>query len=176
MYIMSKETELKDLDTNLSKEEEEIVDSIISELNQEVQPSTSPSKEDNPSIKVKETSEADLHKQNMMKQQQMMQQQMMHQQMMHQQQQNILQRQKLNEQDEKEVELSMIDKLKVDFKQPAIVAFLTFVAVLPYSQQLIESMKISFLLDGENLNIYGLVLKSLIIGFIYFILNKYVLV
>ena len=168
---MSKETDLNDLDTNLSKEEEEIVDSIINELNQEIEP-----KETKPDIKVNNNvNSEEIEKQKLMKQQQMMQQQMMHQQMLHQQQQNILHRQKQNE-IEKEVELSIIDKLKVDFKQPAIVAFLTFVAVLPYSQQIIESMKINFLLDGENLNIYGLLLKSLIIGFIYFIINKYVLV
>lgn len=171
---MSKETDLKDLDTNLSKEEEDIVDSIINELNQEVDVS-----EKKTSVEVNENKARDIEKEkeNMIKQQQMMQQQMLHQQMLHQQQQNIIQRQKLNELEKNEVkEESIIDKLKVDFKQPAIVAFLTFIAVLPYSEQLIESMKINFLLDGENLNIYGLLLKSLIIGFIYFIVNKYVLV
>ena len=36
LVIMAKETNLKDLDTSLSKEEEDIVDSIISELNQDI--------------------------------------------------------------------------------------------------------------------------------------------
>jgi len=169
---MPKETELKDLDTNLSKEEEDIVDSIINELNQDVLPAKPPSvnKEDAPKVDPnREKLQQQQQQQQMIQQQQMMHQQMMQQQMM--------QRQKTIESEEKDnKELSMVDKLKVDLKQPGIVAFLTFIAVLPHSAQLIESMKINFLLDGENLNLYGLILKSVIIGFIYFVITKYVLV
>jgi len=168
---MAKETNLKDLDTSLSKEEEDIVDSIISELNQDI-----PGDE---SVEVKPASvdvnreKAHLQQQHQQQQQQqqMMQQQMMQQQMM---QQQMMQRQKTAEEEEKEI--SLVDKLKLDLKFPGIVAILTFLAVLPHSAQLIESMKISFLLDGENLNLYGLILKSLLMGFVYFVITKYVLV
>ena len=161
LVIMAKETNLKDLDTSLSKEEEDIVDSIISELNQDIPGDESV--EAKPASVDVNREKAHLQQQH---QQQQQQQQMMQQQMM--------QRQKTAEVEEKEI--SLVDKLKLDLKFPGIVAILTFLAVLPHSAQLIESMKISFLLDGENLNLYGLILKSLLMGFVYFVITKYVLV
>ena len=172
LVIMAKETNLKDLDTSLSKEEEDIVDSIISELNQDIPGDKS--EEGLPKSVDVNIEKVQLQQQQQQQQQQkMMQQQMMQQQMI---QQQMMQRQKNTEVEEKEKEISLVDKLKLDLQLPGIVAILTFLAVLPHSAKLIESMKITFLLDGANLNLYGLILKSLLMGFVYFVITKYVLV
>ena len=181
--MSDKETELVDLNANLSKEEEDIVDSIINELNDgtESKPNTGPpqmSEEDKQKM---------MHEQQMMQQQRMMQQQqMMQQQRMMQQQQMMKQQQELNndkkedkkadkKQDKKEEDKeSIIDKLKVDLKDPAIVSIIAFILLMPQSDSIISMTKIEFLLNADgSISIYGYFIKALVAGLLFYLFTKY---
>ena len=93
----------------------------------------------------------------------MMQQQMMKQQMM-----------KEEKEDEKKDELSITDKLKIDMKEPSIVMAIILIMLLPQTNGLITSTKLSFLMNVDgSINLYGLMIKALLGGLIFFIFKKY---
>ena len=72
-------------------------------------------------------------------------------------------------------ESSMIDKLKSDLKDPLIVSIISLIFMLPQSNNIISGLNIGFLLNADSsLNIYGLLIKALIVGIIYFLVKKYV--
>ena len=177
---MNKETNITNLDTNLSKEDEDIVDSIINELNNE-----------------KPKNQVDPEKQKMMQQQQqqqqqqqhhqrMMQQQQQQQMMMQQQQQQMKQQQpspqtieKPSEKDDKDKEdkkdeVSFFDKLKVDFKEPAIVFFLVLIFLMPQSDSVLTMVKIESLMNADgSVSIYGFIIKSILAAILYYVFTKY---
>ena len=96
-------------------------------------------------------------------QQRMMQQQMMQQQMM----------KKMAEEEKKE-EPSFMDKLKIDMKEPATVVFITLLMLLPQTNSLITSTKLSFLLNADgSINLYGLMIKAILAGVLFFLAQKY---
>ena len=171
--MSDKETELVDLNANLSKEEEDIVDSIINELNDgtESKPNTGP-----PQMSG-EDKQRMMHEQQMMQQQRMMQQQqMMQQQRMMQQQQMMQQNQKEPEEDKKEdkKEESIIDKLKVDLKDPAIVSIIAFILLMPQSDSIVTMTKLEFLLNADgSISIYGYFIKALVAGLLFYLFTKY---
>jgi len=106
-----------------------------------------------------------------MMQQQMMQQKMMQQQMM--QQQMMENMEKEDKKDKKEV--SLMDKLKVDMKEPVTVMFVTLLMLLPQTNSLITSTKLSFLINADgSINLYGLMIKAIIAGILFFFAKKYI--
>jgi len=171
--MTDKETELVDLNANLSKEEEEIVDSIINELNDgDNKVSGGP-----PSMS-EEDKQRMIHEQQMMQQQRMMQQQQMMQQKMMQEQQMMQQQQQQQpkdlEEDKKKENDSIIDKLKVDLKDPAIVSIIAFVLLMPQSDSIITMTKLEFLLNVDGtVGTYGYFIKALIVGLLFYLYSKY---
>ena len=169
-----KETELKKLENNLSKEEEDIVDAIIGELNSsDISNNKSDShKKESQSSPQSPNEQEQLMKEQKMKyqQQQMMQQQMMQQQMI--QQQMMLNKSKENTKKEDE---SLVNKLKKDIKEPIIVSFLILFALLPQTDILVTFTKISTLFTETGLTTVGMLIKSIILGIVFFVIKKYVL-
>ena len=208
--MTDKETKLDDLNIELSKEEEDIVDSIISELNEDNEqkpqqrppqqrppqqmppqqmppqqrpPNMSPNMSPNmPPNMPPQQMHPNMPPQQMhpnmppqqmppnMMQQQMMQQQMMQQKMM---QQKMMEEQ-MKEKDKVE-ELSMMDKIKKDTKEPSIVAFLTLLMLLPQTNGIITSTKLALFMNADgSINLYGLMIKAILAGILFFIFKKYV--
>ena len=100
-----------------------------------------------------------------MMQQKMMQQQMMQQQMMD----------ENTKEKEKAEELTMMDKIKKDIKEPGIVAFLTLLMLLPQTNGIITSTKLSLFINADgSINLYGLMIKAILAGILFFVFKKYV--
>ena len=77
--------------------------------------------------------------------------------------------------EEKKEELSFMDKLKIDMKEPATVVFITLLMLLPQTNSLITSTKLSFLLNADgSINLYGLMIKAILAGVLFFLAQKYV--
>ena len=191
--MSGKETKLDDLNVELSKEEEDIVDSIISELNGDEEPSKQPPQQQQrpPQQRPPQQQQMPQGSQgqqmpqgqpmsqgmmppNMMQQQQMQQQQMQQQQMM---QQKMMQQKMMEEQmkeKEKVEELSMTDKIKRDIREPGIVMFLTLIMLLPQTNGILTSTKLSLFLNADgSISIYGLMIKALLAGIFFFLFKKY---
>ena len=169
--MSGKETKLDDLNVELSKEEEDIVDSIINELNgDEPEQKTQQRPQQNQQQRPQGMSQQMPQQMpqgmppNMM-QQQMMQQQMMQQKMMEEQ---------MKEKDKVE-EVSTMDKIKKDIREPSIVAFLTLLMLLPQTNGIITSTKLALFMNVDgSINLYGLMIKALLAGILFFIFKKYV--
>ena len=183
--MSGKETKLDDLNVELSKEEEDIVDSIISELNGDEEPSKQPPQQQQrppqqhqqqkpPQQQMPQQMPPNMMPPNMMQQQQMQQQQMQQQQMM---QQRMMQQKMMEEQmkeKEKVEELSMTDKIKRDIREPGIVMFLTLMMLLPQTNGILTSTKLSLFLNADgSISIYGLMIKALLAGIFFFLFKKY---
>ena len=203
--MSGKETKLDDLNVELSKEEEDIVDSIISELNGDEEPSKQPPQQQQrppqqrpPQGQMPQQQQMpqgqpmpqqmpqgqpmpqgqqmppNMMPPNMMQQQQMQQPQMQQQQM---QQQQIMQQKMMEEQmkeKEKVEELSMTDKIKRDIREPGIVMFLTLIMLLPQTNGILTSTKLSLFLNADgSISIYGLMIKALLAGIFFFLFKKY---
>ena len=188
--MSGKETKLDDLNVELSKEEEDIVDSIISELNGDEEPSKQPPQQQQrpPQQQQQQMPQGQPMPQqmpqqmpqgqpmpqgmmppNMMQQQQMQQQQMMQQRMM---QQRMMEEQMKEK--EKVEELSMTDKIKRDIREPGIVMFLTLIMLLPQTNGILTSTKLSLFLNADgSISIYGLMIKALLAGIFFFLFKKY---
>jgi len=71
-------------------------------------------------------------------------------------------------------ELSGFDKLKLDIREPAIVVIITLILLLPQSNSLITATNISMLLNVDgSINLYGLIIKAIIAGIIFYTVKKY---
>ena len=186
------ETELNNLNTELSQEEEQIVDTIISELNNGNQSSDN-SQQQMPQQQMPQQQMP----QQQMPQQQMPQQQMLQQQMPQQQinlenvppeilknipenapphikeqmiisMMNSMPRENIKEE-------SLIDKLKKHFKLPLIVTALILLLSLPQLNNAIKSTNMSFLVNEQkDISIYAVLIKSLIGGIIIYLVNKFI--
>ena len=68
-----------------------------------------------------------------------------------------------------------MDKLKIDMKEPMTVAFISLIMMLPQSNSLITSTKISFFINADgSINLYGLLIKAIIAGILFFVFKKYI--
>ena len=202
--MSGKETKLDDLNVELSKEEEDIVDSIINELNGD-EPEQKPLQQRPPQQRPQQNQQQRPPQQNQqqrppqqmppqqmppqqmppqqmpqqgmpqgmppnMMQQQMMQQQMMQQKMM---QQKMMEEQ--TKEKDKVEEVSSMDKIKKDIREPSIVAFLTLLMLLPQTNGIITSTKLALFMNVDgSINLYGLMIKALLAGILFFIFKKYV--
>jgi len=205
--MSGKETKLDDLNVELSKEEEDIVDSIINELNGD-EPEQKPLQQRPPQQRPQQNQQQNQQQMPQQNQQQrppqqmppqqmhpqqmpqqgmpqgmpqqgmppnMMQQQMMQQQMM---QQKMMQQKMMEEQTkekDKVEEVSSMDKIKKDIREPSIVAFLTLLMLLPQTNGIITSTKLALFMNVDgSINLYGLMIKALLAGILFFIFKKYV--
>ena len=198
--MSGKQTKLDDLNVELSKEEEDIVDSIISELNGDEEPRKQPPQQMPPGQMPPGQMPPGQGQQmppgqmppgqmppgqmppgqmppgqmppgqpNMMQQQQMMQQQMMQQRMM---QQKMMEEQ-MKKKDSKE-EVSLLDKIKRDVREPSIVLLLTFLMLLPQTNNILTSTKLSLFVNADgSISIYGLLIKAILAGALFFVIKKY---
>ena len=184
---MSLETELKNLNSELSKEEEDIVDSIISELNDGNQPS--PEKSAPPPLpqqqQQQQQQQPPQQQQQQQQPQQMLPQQNIPQEILRQippeapphiQQQMIAHLMNGGSIPRKDIEPEdMLEKIKKDIKSPIIVSLLYLVLSSSQVNELIKSLNIGFILEESGeLNYYALIIKALIVGILYYLLNKYV--
>ncbi len=82
----------------------------------------------------------------------------------------------MDKEDKKEKkEVSLMDKLKVDMKEPVTVMFVTLLMLLPQTNSLITSTKLSFLINADgSINLYGLMIKAIIAGILFFFAKKYI--
>ena len=79
-----------------------------------------------------------------------------------------------NKKDSDKTELSGFDKLKLEIKEPTIVAIMTLILLLPQSNSLITVTNISMLLNVDgSINLYGLIIKALIAGILFYAVKKY---
>ena len=75
---------------------------------------------------------------------------------------------------EKVEELSMTDKIKRDIREPGIVMFLTLIMLLPQTNGILTSTKLSLFLNADgSISIYGLMIKALLAGIFFFLVKKY---
>ena len=75
---------------------------------------------------------------------------------------------------EKVEELSITDKIKRDIREPGIVMFLTLLMLLPQTNGILTSTKLSLFLNADgSISLYGLMVKALIAGILYFVIKKY---
>ena len=177
---MSMETELKNLNSDLSKEEEDIVDSIINELNDGKQPPSEPSAPPQSPQPQPPQPQYPQQPQQPQQLQQNIPQEVLRQippeAPPHIQQQMIAQLMNGGSIPRKEIEPEdIMDKIKKDIKSPIIVSLLYLVLSSPQVNDLIKSLNVSFILEESGeLNYYALIIKALIIGILYYLLNKYV--
>jgi len=76
--------------------------------------------------------------------------------------------------EEKKEEESIIDKLKVDLKDPLIVSVITFILLMPQSDSLVTMLKLELFLNVDgSLSIYGYLVKAVIAGLLYYLFTKY---
>lgn len=178
-----KETVLDNLNTDLSKEEEDIVDSIINELNDEEpqeqgpQPNKMPPQHRQPQ-QMPPNQMPPQHRQQpqqmppgMMPPNQMPPGMMPPNQMPP----GMMPPGMMPPPENKKETSSILDKLKMDLRDPLIVAIISLVFMLPQSNNLISGLNIGFFLNADkSINIYGLFIKALLVGIIYFLVKKYV--
>lgn len=70
---------------------------------------------------------------------------------------------------------SMLDKLKVDLKQPAIVSFIVFILLMPQSNSLLTMTKLEMFMNADgSVSIYGFFVKAVVAGLLFYLFSKYV--
>jgi hypothetical protein len=176
---MSLETELKNLNSELSKEEEDIVDSIINELNDGNQPSYEKGAPPPPQQQQQQPPQQQQQQPQQQPQQNIPEEilrQIPPEAPPHIQQQIIAHLMNGGSIPRKDIEPEdMLDKIKKDIKSPIIVSLLYLVLSSPQVNELIKSLNIGFILEESGeLNYYALIIKALIVGILYYLLNKYV--
>ena len=176
---MSLETELKNLNSELSKEEEDIVDSIINELNDGNQPSSEKGAPPPPQQQQQQPPQQQQQQPQQPPQQNIPEEilrQIPPEAPPHIQQQMIAHLMNGGSIPRKDIEPEdMLDKIKKDIKSPIIVSLLYLVLSSPQVNELIKSLNIGFILEESGeLNYYALIIKALIVGILYYLLNKYV--
>ena len=76
--------------------------------------------------------------------------------------------------DKKHDNESIIDKLKVDLKEPAIVSIIAFILLMPQSDSIVTMTKLEFLLNADgSISIYGYFIKALVAGLLFYLFTKY---
>ena len=83
---------------------------------------------------------------------------------------------KLNQvqsENKKEKSKNIYSEFNKYMKDIAIIVILSFIITLPFTDNMLKSFNISFILTDDNLNLYGNLLKCVVVGVVYFI-YKYV--
>jgi hypothetical protein len=189
----AKQTAISNINNQISNEEDEIVNKIINELNdtneeqpmhqiqnKQIPPQMPPQMQQQMPPQMQQQMPPQMQQQ---MQQQQMQQQMQHQQMQQQQIQHVDSQQlqfnpnyKLNQvqsENKKEKSKNIYSEFNKYMKDIAIIVMLSFIITLPFTDNMLKSFNISFILTDDNLNLYGNLLKCVVVGIVYFI-YKYV--
>ena len=178
----SGQTDIQAINSKLSTDEEEIVDSILSELNESDNSNAmgdrvSPQQQMTQQQMAQQQMAQQKMAQQKMAQQQMGQQQMGQQQMAQQQmgQQQMAQQQmakKMGMELPIKEELSGMNKIMADIKDPLSVALLTFLFSMPQLDNLLLS-NFTLFKNEEILSMSGILFKSLIAGVLFYIIKMY---
>jgi hypothetical protein len=174
---MSKETSIHEIQQTLSKEEDDIVNSILSEINDTQSDKQNPNQVPPQQMQQQEQQQMQQQQMQQQMQQQQMQQQMQQQQMQQQMQQQQMQRQMMNSQNgkdnqsDKQESSGFFESLlkNNDMKEPFIIAIIAFVLFLPQTNNMLLSTGISaFIGQDGSISMMGTAFKCLTIGIIYF--------
>jgi hypothetical protein len=180
--MSSQETQINNLSNSMNHDDSNLVNSILNDINssnmnrqqmpqQRQQMNEQASMQQGPSPQQPSPQQPSPEQIKMMQQQQMAmrQQQIMQQQQMAQQQMekndkkmNIINNDPIND--------DFITKIKNDSKNILLVIILTFIFNLKQSDQIFSS--IPFCFDDQGINIQGLLLKSLLIGALYYLIKS----
>jgi hypothetical protein len=192
----AKQTAISNINNQISNEEDEIVNKIINELNdtneeqpmhqiqnkqmqQQMPPQMPPQMQQQMQQQMPPQMQQQIQQQMQQQQmQQQMQQQQMQQQMQHvdSQQLQFNPSYKLNQvqsENKKEKSKNIYSEFNKYMKDIAIIVMLSFIITLPFTDNMLKSFNISFILTDDNLNLYGNLLKCIVVGIVYFI-YKYV--
>ena len=176
---MSQETSINDLGNNISDEDSRLVDSILNDLNGPENKSSGPR---NPQIAPGQGQEGGQQltpeqvKNIQMQRQMAMQQQ---QQMLMQQQQQLSQQQKTSQQNNSIENITLgdsgdiIENIKKEAKGIILVILLSIVLNLEQVDNLFKMQPGLFVSESGSINMQGILIKSLIIGVIYYLVKSY---
>ena len=170
-----KESEIDNIGNDLSKSEEEIVDSIISELNNETK---TDKKISNPKREVIQNKPQGMPPQGMppqgMPPQGMPPQGMSPQKMNPQINSNEGSNKDKDIINSDKIEESISDKIKQEFKLPLIVVILTFIFILPQSNVIFKLIPSTLLINETGMiTTTAIFIKALLVGILYYIAKSY---
>ena len=158
---MSKETPINDIQQTLSKEEDDIVNSILSDLNE------SQGEQAQPQVPPQQSEPQGPSPEQIQQMQQMQQIQQMQQM---QQMQQAQQMQQVQQKEETKEEGFVQKLLNGDLKQPIIIAVIAFVFCLPQVNKVLLSTGISmFVGEDGSISMIGTAFKCLTIGILYYL-------
>ena len=167
---MSRETPIDQINNNLSKEEDDIVNSILSEINQE-------SEQKENIQQTPQQMQQQMPQQIPQQMQQQMQQQMpqqMPQQMQQQMQQQMPENMEIDHKLIMNENKSFFSSLDINIKGALFVALCAFVVLLPQVNNMILSSGISqFIGEDGNITMIGTSFKCLVVGILYYIFKTY---
>ena len=165
-----KESEIDNIGNDLSKSEEEIVDSIISELNNETK---TDKKISNPKREVIQNKPQGMPPQGMPPQG-MPPQGMSPQKMNPQINSNEGSNKDKDIINSDKIEESISDKIKQEFKLPLIVVILTFIFILPQSNVIFKLIPSTLLINETGMiTTTAIFIKALLVGILYYIAKSY---
>jgi flagellar motor protein MotB len=172
---MSQETPIGSLN-NMNDDDSKLVESILNDLNSG---GGSPGPENSPpSPPPQEQMSPEQMKAIQMQRQMAMQQQ---QQNIMAQQQQIAQQQKMNQQKATQENViqsdsdNLIDNIKKEAKSIILVILLSFIVNLEQVDGLLKMSPSMFVTESGAINFQGILLKSLVIGIIYYVVKSYLL-
>ena len=181
---MSQETSIGNLNNSISEEDSQLVDSILNDLNSGNQKQQPEIPSQGGQLSPEQAKAIQLQKQQISLQQQQMAQQQMAQQQMAQQQmaQQQMAQQKgaplpnMNHDGNKQINTnSIIDNIKRESKSIILVIFLSFVLNLEPVNNLLRMQPGLFVTEKGSINLQGLLLKSILIGVVYYGVKSYLL-
>ena len=83
----------------------------------------------------------------------------------------------LNNNKIKEIENNVIEQLKNKIKEPLLISLIAFIFSIPQINKLFELTKINLLINEDGtITILSVLIKSILIGVIYFLIKKYNLI
>lgn len=177
--MSSQETQINNLSNSMNQDDSNLVNSILNDIN-----SSNMNRQQMPQQRQQMNEQAPMQQGTSSHQQPSPEQiKMMQQQQMAMRQQQIMQQQQMAQQqmekNDKKINIinndnsindDFITKIKNDSKNIILVIILTFIFNLKQSDVLFKS--IPFCFDDEGINIQGLLLKSLLIGILYYLIKS----
>tara|TARA_B110000858_G_scaffold177654_1_gene212825 strand:- start:3 stop:503 length:501 start_codon:yes stop_codon:yes gene_type:complete len=164
---MSRESNINNISNTLTQEEDDLVNSILQEIN-----------EKKPSVNAESSVNLDENKASaqqmtpqQMAQQQMAQQQMAQQQMAQQQ----MAQQQMVKLENKDTDSTNKEEYFNQFKEPILISIISFILLLPQVNNIFMNMGIPFIFNDSELNMVGIIFKCLLIAIIYYIVKTFII-
>ena len=154
---MSRESNINNISNTLTQEEDDLVNSILQEIN-----------EKKPSVNAESSVNLDENKASaqQMTPQQMAQQQMAQQQMAQQQMVKL---------ENKDTDSTNKEEYFNQFKEPILISIISFILLLPQVNNIFMNMGIPFIFNDSELNMVGIIFKCLLIAIIYYIVKTFII-